>query len=79
MGAVKEAVKGKGKVREVREDNLLDRLTAMCDDVSELTAQKDRDTEEEGDAAYNENHRKAGLLRAAHSLLMSAKGLLEKY
>lgn len=86
MGEVKEAVKGTppppapSKAAAVSNNmNVLDRVRALCDEVSDLTAKKDADTLSEGAAAAPDNQRKAATLRAVHSLLTSAKNLLKDY
>ncbi len=80
MGDVKEAVKGSKKISpKLMEGNLVERFTALIDEVSELVAKKDEDALSEGKSAKAENVRKAGLLRAASSLLRASKTLLEDY
>ena len=82
MGDVKEAVKGSGSSRKSsagQPQNIVDQLRALREEVSALTAKKDEDALSEGDAAKTENVRKAALLRAVSSLLVSATNLLEDY
>jgi len=80
MGDVKEAVKGSKKVSpKLVEGNLVERFTGLTDELSDLTAKKDEDALNEGKDAKAENVRKAGLLRAASSLVRAAKTLLEDY
>lgn len=81
MGIVSDTIKGtpKRKAREHTNQNLLDEITAMMDEVSDLTTLKDDDTQTEGEAVAPENIRKAGSLRAVHALLSAAKTLLENY
>ncbi|APU88925.1 hypothetical protein Rctr197k_119 [Virus Rctr197k] len=82
MGEVKDEIKGpapKRKATNKRAQNLLDDVRSLMDEVSELTAKKDDDTASEGEAAAPENVRKAGSLRAVHSLLTACKTLLENY
>lgn len=83
MGEVKETVKGtpkRGK-KKTREDewNLHQRISSMMDDVSDCVVKKEDDAYKEGDAEKAENIRKAGLLRAVHTLLSCSKRLLEDY
>lgn len=83
MGEVKDTVKGtpppKAKTKPVAGGNLIARMEDLRDEISRLTTIKDDDTVSEGDAAKAENIRKAATLRAAHSLITSAKVLLEGY
>lgn len=90
MGEVKETVKGSGpkpkKSGLLSKDkgftngkNLVEHFQGLQDLISELTAQKDEDTLNEGDDEKSENIRKAALLRASHSLITSARRLLEDY
>lgn len=84
MGEVSEAVKGSGpkpssKTATEGGGNLRDQVKRIADEVSRLTSIKDGDAASEGEAERPENVRKAGLLRAAHSLLRSAANLLEDY
>ena len=80
MGEVAEAVKGSKKISpKLTEGNLNERVQSMIDEVSELTAKKDEDSMNEGDAAKPENVRKAALLRSVSSLLRASKRLLEDY
>jgi len=85
MGEVKDTVKGDGlKKKPLRKskiagDNLIEMFQDLRDEVSRLTSIKDDDTLSEGDDAKAENVRKAGTLRAVHSLLTSAQTLLEDY
>lgn len=80
MGDVKEAVKGSPKVSpRLKEGNLVQRFTDLTDELSELTTKKDDDTMNEGSDKKSDNVRKAALLRAATSLVRSARTLLEDY
>lgn len=83
MGDVKDAVKGtprKSKKKKSSDNgNLQQRVASLMDDVSDCIIQKDDDVHTEGDAAKAENMRKAGLLRAVHTLLACSKNLLEDY
>lgn len=86
MGDVKDAVKGSGSSRPTKDagkagepSNIIADVKRLKDEVSALTAKKDDDAASEGDAARPENLRKAALLRASHSLLVTIDMLLEKY
>lgn len=84
MGDVKEAVKGspskkKSSTSSDVDKNLLSRLQDMSEEISELVVKKDEDVLNEGDAAKPENMRKSATLRAAFSLVRTAKQLLEDY
>lgn len=80
MGEVKEAVKGSKKISpKIMEGNLVERFTSLTDELSELTAKKDEDVLNESASEKAENMRKAGLLRAASSLVRTAKNMLEDY
>lgn len=80
MGEVSEAIKGSRKVSpKLMEGNLVERFSALTDELSDLTAKKDEDTLSEGATAKAENVRKAALLRASSSLVRAAKTLLEDY
>ena len=79
MGEVKDTVKGGGRKSKPVAGNLVGELQGLRDEVSRLTVIKDDDTQTEGDVAKPENTRKAGTLRAVHSLLTSAQILLEDY
>jgi hypothetical protein len=81
MGEVKEEVKGKGLASksQLKGDNLVESIKALRDEISRLTVIKDDDTAKEGKEKAAENTRKAGTLRAAHSLLTAAQTLLEDY
>jgi hypothetical protein len=82
MGEVKDEIKGpapKRKAKSKTNQNLLDDITSMMEEVSDMTAKKDEDALTEGDAAAPENVRKAGSLRAVHALLSTCRTLLENY
>ncbi len=81
MGEVKETVKGTPKKRKKTSDNsnLQQRITSLMDDVSDCVVKKEDDAYKEGDSEKAENVRKAGLLRAVHTLLSCSKRLLEDY
>jgi hypothetical protein len=82
MGEVKDAVKGSGpkvKKKHIAEGSLTDQVRSLADEISRLITIKDEDTLNEGDAEKPENIRKAGILRAANSLLRSAGTILEDY
>jgi hypothetical protein len=82
MGEVRDEVKGPAPKRKAKlktNQNILDTVTELMDEVSELTAKKDEDVGTEGDAAAPENIRKAGSLRAVHALLSACRNLLENY
>jgi len=82
MGEVKDAVKGTPKKAGKTVpggENLLNRTRDMMEEVSGLTAKKDDDAASEGDNMKAENLRKAGTLRAVHSLLSAAERLLSDY
>jgi hypothetical protein len=79
MGDVKEAVKGSKKISpKLMEGNLVERFTALTDELGELTAKKDEDALNEGKDVEAENKRKAALLRASTSLVRAAKTLLPR-
>lgn len=85
MGQVKDTVKGSGLKKKVLQkskiegDNLIEHVGALLDEVSHCIQVKDDDTLTEGDDAKAENARKAGTLRAVHSLLTTSRTLLEDY
>lgn len=82
MGEVKDEVKGPAPKRKAKlktNQNILDNINTLMDEVSELTAKKDEDVADEGEAAAPENIRKAGSLRAVHALLSACRTLLENY
>lgn len=88
MGEVKETVKGSGSSRKKttrkkkgddQTTNLIQDVSDLKDEVSRCIQVKDDDTQTEGDLAKAENIRKAGLMRAAYSLLGAAQALLEEY
>jgi hypothetical protein len=71
VGKVKSKVKGNGDIKK--------RIEHLMDDITDCIVKKDNDTKTEGDTEKAENTRKAGILRAAHSLLSCTKYLLETY
>jgi hypothetical protein len=85
MGEVKDTVKGDGLKKKVLQkpkiggDNLVEHVDALLNEVSHCIQVKDQDTMNEGADAKAENTRKAGVLRAAHALMVGARGLLEDY
>lgn len=94
MGEVSDSVKGSGKSRKKTQaaqkpgdrptdiagaENILEEVRGLKDELSELIAKKDEDAGNEGDDALAVNVRKAGTLRACHSLLTSVQTLLEEY
>lgn len=81
MGDVKDAVKGttKKKLLGKSQENLVTRIEEIRIEISDLIQKKDNDTLSEGETEKAENTRKAAHLRATHSLLTSAKTLLEDY
>lgn len=82
MGEVKDEVKGPAPKRKAKlktNQNLLESVTQMMDEVSDLTSKKDQDVLDEGEAEAPENVRKATSLRAVHSMLSGIKTLLENY
>lgn len=82
MGEVKDTVKGTppAKHRKAAGDsNVVQQLIDLQDTVSDLTAIKDNDVLNEGDDQKSENQRKAGMLRATHSLITAARTLMEDY
>lgn len=82
MGEVKDEIKGPAPKRKARlktNQNLLDDISGMMDEVSELTTKKDDDVYAEGKEEAPENVRKAGSLRAVHALLSACRTLLENY
>lgn len=64
---------------QIEAENLVEYIMELRERVSELLTQKDQDVLDEGDEEKSENIRKAALLRAVHSLLVSAQRLLEDY
>ncbi len=86
MGVVKDTVKGTPppappapKKVKVTDKNLIIQFGELQDKISELTQIKDDDVLTEGPTEKPENVRKAALLRGVHSLVTSAKTLLEDY
>jgi len=85
MGEVKDTVKGDGLKKKVLQkakisgDNLIEHVEALRNEVSNCIQIKDEDTLNEGDDVKAENARKAATLRAVHSMLTTAKTLLEDY
>ena len=85
MGEVKETVKGSGSARKAKKPateqtkNLIQEISDLKDEVSQCIQVKDDDTGKEGDLAKADNIRKAGLMRAAYSLLSATQALLEEY
>jgi hypothetical protein len=67
-----------GKPKKARK-NMVQRVEELQEELSDLVAQKDADTLNEGKASEAENRRKAALLRAASSLLSNAKDILKEY
>lgn len=83
MGEVKDTVKGNGlkdkPSKVLTGDNLIEHVTAIMEEVSHCIQVKDEDTLKESELEKAENTRKAGILRAVHSMLVSSKNLLEDY
>lgn len=86
MGQAKEMVKGtptpkkKDKKKASKtEKNLLDQLSSMMDDTSQVIQIKEADALSEGKSEEAENIRKAAMMRAAYDLLAAAKRLMEGY
>jgi hypothetical protein len=84
MGEVRDTVSGPGpkkvdKKKKVAGGNLIAQMEELREEVSRCTEIKDEDVLKEGDDEKAENLRKAGLLRAVHSLLTSSQRLLEEY
>jgi hypothetical protein len=82
MGEVNDTVKGSGLKSKPTKDsdkNLVSAVQSLRDEVSHLISIKDEDTLKEGKDKVAENTRKAGTLRAVHSLLVASQSLLEDY
>jgi NTP pyrophosphatase (non-canonical NTP hydrolase) len=84
MGEVSDAVKGGSDLSKPvylgkGDPNLTAHFETLADEISQLIMKKDEDVLSEGDDVYAENVRKAALLRAVHSMVVSSKVLLESY
>lgn len=82
MGEVKEEIHGtapKHKAKTPGAENIVKTIKTVKDEISALVVRKDEDVAKEGDNYKAENLRKAGTLRAVHSLLTTIEVLLEGY
>ncbi len=79
MGEVRDRIEGAAPARTGGSSGVVEQVRALADEVSRLTVIKDADVENEGPSLRADNVRKAGLLRAASSLLRAARVILEDY
>ncbi len=90
MGEAKDTVKGSGPPKKQKKkgilskktegpSNVIERIDECVDDLTDAIEVKTKDCATEGKGELPENMRKLALMRAATTIIRTAKQLLEEY